>query len=148
MNYETREPINWASRRTSLPEGCVTYEPSAVDSFLTEDVYLRSGKTAVRFVSDVRFLLNQKRIERELLPVIDEIVAGARSSELSDAFSHLSDDEIISCVKSRYIQTPSEVKDWSRYLLAEAERLNIPVDVPSEPSADSSSEPSSEPKSD
>lgn len=120
----------------------VHFEASPVSHFLTEKIYpLNCDRPIIHFGSDICILLNQRRLGREFSEIADDIMSRVHSGDISDQFSGLSDDDILSCVKSRYIQSPSEVKDWTTYLMSELERIGQSF----EPSSDSSSEPSSEP---
>lgn len=66
---------------------------------------------------DIGLLLDNKRItDKSLQAVLESIIDGARSSAVSDQFAGLSDDELISVVKSRFIQSPCELLEWSEWL--------------------------------
>lgn len=104
---------------------CVKYNPSPLASMLHEEVVMPDGKKVFFSQSDVGFLLSQHRLSKELQPIIDDMLQSKGVSDLSDAFANLSDDDIFTCIKSRYIQAPSELQSWSNYLMAELDALNI-----------------------
>lgn len=93
------------------------YVPSPLDSFMYETYEQADGKVVHHLTRDVGILLNQKRISGNALETaVNHILSQVRVGSLSDQFSHLSDDALLSCIKSRYIQSPSELLSWSEYL--------------------------------
>lgn len=112
---------------------CVVYKPSPLSSMLVERVKDVDGKEFVCFHSDISLLLSQQRLSRELSPIFEDMLRSSGASDLSDMYPNLTDDDIFSCIKSRYLQAPSEIQDWSRYLMAELDRLNLEMAQPSEP---------------
>lgn len=122
----------------------VVMEKSPVSKFLVDEVY--DGDVVIKhYGTDIGILLSQDRLSRELGPILDSIVSNVRSGDLSDKYAGLSDDDLIRTVKSRYIQAPCEVRDWSSYLMSELEALEvIPTESASEPSSESASESSTE----
>lgn len=105
---------------------CVSVQSSPLSSFLTETIYDHDVEEhcTVHYGTDVGIMLNQQRITRELAPIINDLFNAVHSPDLSDDFSNLSDDEILSCIKSRYCQSLNEVRDWTSYLMSELKELN------------------------
>lgn len=102
-----------ASKRAFCLTTSFLRQPSPLDGFLAEEV--SKGQFAI--TRDVNILMNQQRVSKYGLDsAVADIVSRVRYGSLSDKFSHLSDDDLASCVKSRYIQSPSELLDWSAYL--------------------------------
>lgn len=123
------EPINWFSRLCGVPDGTLTVQDSPLDSFALEDDYSSDGSVCKHFTTDLRLILNQERISRDLLPVIDDILKNARTSDVSDKFAGLTDDQLLSCVKSRYLQAPCEIKAWTEYLTNELKAMNVETET-------------------
>ena len=101
-------------------------QPSPIDHLLfQEHVTPSDGKKSIRMTSDIYMLFNQQRLDRmsreNLIAYLNDM--SVRNSSFSSLKSRLSDDQLVSLVKSRYIQQPSELLSWSRYLnsLADAE---------------------------
>ena len=95
------------------------YEASPIDSFLLKEMETPYSPTpSIRVTSDIYMLFNQQRLDRmsreALLSHFDRM--SARSASFSELKSKLTDDQLISIVKSRYIQSPSELLSWSNYL--------------------------------
>lgn len=88
----------------------VTYEP-----LLTEDI----GNGTFIYVSDVSLLFNQQRLDRMSLQALqaklDEQV-NAGNKGLSELRKNLTDAELQKFIKSRYIQSLSELQQWTNYL--------------------------------
>ena len=89
-------------------------EESPVDQFLFQDVSV-DGDTSIRLSSDIYMLFNQQRLT-SLLEYFNNIsVTEPRFNELR---SKLGDEQLISFVKSRFIQSKSELMAWSNYLMS------------------------------
>ncbi len=109
---------------TPVSPNAIVMEKSPVSNFLVDEIY--DGDEIIKhYGTDIGLLLSQDRLSRELAPVLDSIVSGVRSGDLSDKYAGLSDDDLIRTVKSRYIQAPSEVRDWSAYLMSELDALEV-----------------------
>lgn len=92
-------------------------EASPLDEFSVDELYC--GKTVLKTIfSDVALILNQKRITQDLIPAINDIISNVRSSGYSSEFSKFSDDQLFDVIKPRYIQSLTELKDWSQYLIS------------------------------
>ena len=102
-----------ASYQFNLP---VIAPPALLATDVVKD---KNGSERVYHHSDIYLLFNQKRISSTTISaLLDYLVS--MSSPASDALSSLrskvSDDQLLSLCKSRYIQTPSELLAWSTYL--------------------------------
>lgn len=93
--------------------------PSAMDNFICQKCTTPyDDKESIRMTSDIYMLFNQQRLDRmsreNLIAHFDNMAV--RDSSFSSLKKRLTDDQLISVVKSRYIQQPSELLAWSRYL--------------------------------
>lgn len=79
----------------------------------------------VRYTSDVRLLLHTKDLaSRAGLAVASKFGQSKQTvSQLQQIMDKMSDDDLLSTVRSRYIQSPSELIAWSKELSAYAENL-------------------------
>lgn len=96
------------------------YKPSMVDDFIFSKVKPPySSDESVTITSDITMLFNQQRLDRmtreSLIQHFDDM--SVQSPKFADLRSQLSDDQLCSIVKSRYIQSPSELMAYSRYLV-------------------------------
>lgn len=100
--------------------------------------------------SDVYDLFNQQRISNLGADVVRDFIARNYpvSSQVSDAISKMSDEEIMASIKPRNIQSYSELMDWSKYLNSQIENGLLVNEPLNEPSNEPLNEPSNEPTSD
>lgn len=79
----------------------------------------------VRFTSDIRLILHTKDLaSRAGLAVASKFGQSKQSSsQIQQIMDTMSDDDLLSIVRSRYIQSPSEIIAWSRQLSDYAENL-------------------------
>lgn len=109
------EPIR--ELKVSAFKAAILRVPQPLDSFLHEEVSC-DGEQSVILTSDITMLFNQERLDRATRQVLLDQINAATSQ--SDAFakvrSKLTDDQLISFVKSRFIQSPSELLAWTDYL--------------------------------
>lgn len=79
----------------------------------------------VRYTSDVRLILHTKDLaSRAGLAVASKFGQSNHSaSQIQQIMDKMSDDDLLSTVRSRHIQAPSEIIAWSKELSAYAENL-------------------------
>lgn len=79
----------------------------------------------VRYTSDVRLILHTKDLaSRAGLTVASKFGQSRNSvSQIQQIMDTMSDDDLLSTVRSRHIQSPSEILSWSKELTAHAEAL-------------------------
>lgn len=80
----------------------------------------------VRYSSDVRLLLHAKDLaSRAGLTVASKFGQSKQTvSQIQQLMDLMSDNDLLSTVRSRYVQSPSEIIAWSKELIARAEALN------------------------
>lgn len=90
-------------------------QESPVDQFMFEEIEI-DGSKAVRVTSDIYMLFNQQRLDRlsreSLLSHFESM--SVNEPKFGDLRAKLGDDQLISFVKSRFIQSPSELMAWSK----------------------------------
>lgn len=84
---------------------------------------------SIRFVSDATLLLNEQRIindigEDNYRNFIRELQVNP-SSPYKD--SNFTDEQLMIEIKSRYVQSPSEVREWVRDMLDQQEKISDDV---------------------
>lgn len=93
-------------------------QESPVDQFVKQENEV-NGVKSVRLTSDIYMLFNQERLDRlsreSLLSHFESM--SVSEPKFADLRSKLGDDQLISFVKSRFIQSPSELMSWSQYLM-------------------------------
>lgn len=108
---------------TSKELNCSEFrESSPVDQFMFQELEV-DGKPSVRLTSDIYMLFNQQRLDRmsreSLLSYFDSIQV--REPKFTEIRSKLGDEQLMSFVKSRFIQSPSELMAWSQYLMSSSD---------------------------
>lgn len=97
-------------------------ESSPVDQFMFQEIEV-DGKQSVRLTSDIYMLFNQQRLDRlsreSLLSYFDSVQV--RDPQFAEIRSKLGDEQLMSFVKSRFIQSPSELMAWSQYLMSSSD---------------------------
>lgn len=98
---------------------------------------------SIRFVSDATLLLNEQRIindigEDNYRNFIRELQVNP-SSPYKD--SNFTDEQLMTEIKSRYIQSPSEVREWVRDMLDKQEQISDDVKAKLEEMKSSETEP-------
>lgn len=99
-------------------------ESSPVDSFLIQKTE-NGGVSSVRFTSDIYMLFNQKRLDKMSSDSLSRYFESLSVQEprFSELRGKLGDSQLISFVKSRYIQSPSELMAWSQYLMSSSDEV-------------------------
>lgn len=80
---------------------------------------------SVRYTSDIRLILHMKDLaSRAGVAVASKFGQNNRSvSQIQKMMDNMSDNDLLSTVRSRHIQSPSEIIAWSKELSAYAENL-------------------------
>lgn len=112
---KTQEPA--VSRKDMRISGF--YQPSTIDDFLFQKhTVVGDSAPSFRCTSDIYMLFNAQRLDRmsreRILQHFNDMTVN--NSSMAALKSKLTDDQLISIVKSRYIQSPSELLSWSMYL--------------------------------
>lgn len=99
-------------------------QESPVDQFLFEELEI-DGVKGVRLTSDICMLFNQQRLDRlsreSLLSHFESM--SVNEPKFGDLRAKLGDDQLISFVKSRFIQSPSELMAWGQYLMSSSDAV-------------------------
>lgn len=119
-----------------LEQGCGLIPNVSPDAFAvapqfdsTEELRVEVDETdeyrPVRYTSDVRLILHTKDLaSRAGLAVASKFGQSKQSaSQIQQIMDKMSDDDLLATVRSRYIQSPSEIIAWSKELSAYAENL-------------------------
>lgn len=123
-------------------------ENSPVNEFCFERLD-KNGTEVVTLTSDIFMLFNQQRLDRmnkdRLLAYFENLLVN--EPKMRELRSKLSDEQLCSFVKSRFIQSPSELMSWSQYLMSSQDEMiaaaaaEQQAEQSSENEADSTQEP-------
>ena len=85
----------------------------------------------VRYTSDIRLILHTKDLaSRAGLAVASKFGQSTQSSsQIQQVMDEMSDDDLLSTVRSRYVQSPSEILSWSKELSAYAANLESQAQI-------------------
>lgn len=104
--------IEFDSKNTLVPEPSII-APLCVDE--NED-------GSITVVSDVSLLFDQQRISNMTPDNIRQMV-NSMNPRVSPYTEKMSDDQLLGYIKARNIQSMSEMKAWSEYILSEYQQL-------------------------
>lgn len=118
---EEIKPYNISSKDLRQSE---FLENSPVNEFCFDRLDV-NGKEIVTLTSDICMLFNQQRLDRmskdRLLSYFENL--SVNEPKMRELRSKLSDDQLCSFVKSRFIQSPSELMAWSQYLMSSQDEM-------------------------
>lgn len=118
---EEFKPYNISSKDLRQSE---FLENSPVNEFCFERLEV-NGNEVVTLTSDIYMLFNQQRLDRmskdRLLAYFENL--SVTDPKMRELRSKLSDDQLCSFVKSRFIQSPSELMVWSQYLMSSQDKM-------------------------
>lgn len=119
-----------------VEQGCGLIPNVAPDAFAvapefdcTEELRVEIDDTdetrPVRYTSDVRLILHTKDLaSRAGLAIASKFGQSKQSaSQIQQIMDKMSDDDLLATVRSRHVQSPSEIIAWSKELSAYAEHL-------------------------
>lgn len=95
----------------------------------TEELRIEIDETKetrpVRYTSDIRLILHTKDLASRAGLAIASKYGQTRNSasQIQQIMDTMSDDDLLATVRSRHIQSPSEIIAWSKELAAHAEAL-------------------------
>lgn len=92
---------------------------------LRVEIYDNEEDCPIRYTSDVRLILHTKDLaSRAGIAVASKFGQNNRSaSQIQQIMDRMSDDDLLTTVRSRHVQSPSEIIAWSKDLSAYAEHL-------------------------
>lgn len=107
-----------------------SYQPSPVDEFYTEETFCASSKeTCIHHVDPIIMLFNQQRLDnlgsmtaKQFLDSLQQ-----QASPLEELRKKCSDDDLLKMIKSKYLQTPSEIMAYCRYIESNVDAFNKDV---------------------
>lgn len=124
------------NKLNSLEQGSEFIPDVAPDAFAvapefdsTEELRVEIDETdetcPIRYTSDIRLILHTKDlVSRAGLAIASKFGQSRNSpSQIQQIMDNMSDDDLLATVRSRHIQSPSEIIAWSKELAARADDL-------------------------
>lgn len=101
--------------------------PSLVDEFYKERIGGTKQKPLVRYIDPIYMLFNQQRLSRlgsdNIQQWLDSM-NNAGNQLIGDLKKKCSDDQLVQMIKSRHLQSPSEILAWCRYINDNVKEFN------------------------
>lgn len=117
-------PVSLNSARSCELVQSEFLEKSPVNEFMFQEIEV-SGRKTLRVTSDIYMLFNQQRLDRmskeRLISYFESL--SVNEPKMRELRSKLSDEQLCSFVKSRFIQSPSELMSWSQYLMSSQDEM-------------------------
>lgn len=107
-------------------------EPSVVETFYKRTFRPIYGKSAiVKFIDDVYMLFNQQRLDSSSVEALVNSLNRTRPADdpLASIRAKLTDKQLCQFVKSRFIQTRSELLSYTQYIDSNYEQLRSELDA-------------------
>lgn len=114
--------------------------PCCMDEFYQEEIESVTGTSCYRNITDVSLLFNQQRLDRMTLENFSNYLdkmAAAPVSPLNSIRQKMSDSQLLQFVKSRYIQSKSELMAYTAYLMSESDQMRESLKAAPDPAPDS-----------
>lgn len=110
-------------------EHVIQREPSVVDEFYFVKTFNEDGTESISVVDPIIVLFNQERLNdlgsTAAKAFIDSFAK--QSDALSELRKKCTDDDLMAMMKSRHLQSPSEILMWCRYMENNVESFNKEV---------------------
>lgn len=118
----------------------VLFQPSLISENLTKTIVDGNGDEIQVISSDIEILLAMQRGAKVDEALASEILSrmSKQTDSIQELFDQASDDDLLSSIKSRYIQTPAELEQYIDYL--ESQNMPVPEEL-TETSETTSDEP-------
>lgn len=126
LNKFGEAAINLACVKNTL-----TAEKSLVHEFQFEErVSKQDGSPMFQVCDPIYLLFNQQRLNSIGAGAVQlwlQDMSSAASSPLSELLKQCSDDDLLTMVKSRHLQSPSEILAWAQYMTSNMEKFQSEV---------------------
>ena len=134
IDLETKYNANHFPLLDVVVDGSPTTDISPVDMFNFEKIEAPVGifedgtspDPCWRMRSDVHLLLHSDDVARNFGASFAQTLVNSKtpqSSSLARAMDNLTDEQLLATVKSRHLQSPSELIAWSQYLSSHADDI-------------------------
>ncbi len=107
------------------------YQPSLVASFYKEEsISSESGEPMVVYHDPIYMLFNQQRLSKLGAGAVEmwlNQMNQSKANPLAELRKQCSDEDLVSMIKSRHLQSPSEILSWSRMMTAKIDEFKSEV---------------------
>lgn len=107
------------------------FQPSLVSSFYKEEsVSAESGEPMVVYHDPIYMLFNQERLSKLGAGGVEmwlQQMNQSKANPLAELRKECSDEDLVSMIKSRHLQSPSEILAWSRLMTSRIDEFKSEV---------------------
>lgn len=107
------------------------YQPSLVSSFYKEEsISTESGEPVVVYHDPIYMLFNQERLSKLGAGAVElwlQQMNMSKANPLAELRKECSDEDLVSMIKSRHLQSPSEILAWSRLMTSKIDEFKSEV---------------------
>lgn len=107
------------------------YQPSLVSSFYKEEsISCESGEPMVAYHDPIYMLFNQQRLSKLGAGAVEiwlQQMYQSKANPLAELRKECSDEDLVSMIKSRHLQSPSEILSWSRLMMSKMDEFKSEV---------------------
>lgn len=108
-----------------------SFQPSLVTQFYHEEsVSSETGEPILEIHDPIYLLFNQERLSQLGSGAVDlwiRQMVNSRPNPLAELRKECSDDDLLTMVKSRHLQSPSEILAWSRLMTSKMDEFKSEV---------------------
>lgn len=101
----------------------VSLQSPILSSVVVDDLGKKTTSEVTPRYRDIHFLINEKLLESLDPSTLSKFLAPLKDSSISSDNLNLSDDQLTALCSSRYIQQPTDVKQFADYLLNAANEI-------------------------
>lgn len=101
----------------------VSLQSPILSSVVVDDLGKKTTSEVTPRYRDIHFLINEKLLESLDPSTLSKFLAPLKDSSTSSDNLNLSDDQLTALCSSRYIQQPTDVKQFADYLLNAANEI-------------------------
>lgn len=94
----------------------VITQPTELDDFYHETIKVSEKESVTFITTDISLLFNQQRLMQASPLALDRLVNNLKSAR-PDPLKGFTDDQLASAVKSRYIQSASDMQEYMRSVM-------------------------------
>ena len=91
-------------------------QPTELDDFYHEVIEISEKESVTFITTDISLLFNQQRLMQASPMALDRLVRNLKSAR-PDSLKGFTDDQLISAVKSRYIQSAADMQEYMRSVM-------------------------------
>lgn len=94
----------------------IVTQPTELDDFYHEVIEFSEKESVTFITTDISLLFNQQRLMQASPMALDRLVRNLKSAQ-PDFLKGFTDDQLISAVKSRYIQSAADMQEYMRSVM-------------------------------